>query len=318
MAYRDFARTYYWRDGQPTSEFTDMMDVVKDAASLYGRHTVSDFGPVALKAVRQLWVNRGYVRRRINQKVNRLRRIIKWGVENELVPPGILHGLQAVQPLKERRTPAPESQPVESVSEEIVRPVLQHVSRQVAAMIQLQLLTGMRPGEVVLIRPGDVDRREDVWIYRPQRHKTDYQGHERLVFLGPQAQDVLRPFLDRHASGYCFSPAEAEQERLAKRKATRKTPGQDAGRRRRERPKKSPRDHYDRDSYRRAILYGIKKAGVPHWHPHQLRHTCGTRVREEHGLDAAQVILGHRSARVTEVYASVSASKGQSVARQFG
>jgi integrase len=48
-----------------------------------------------------------------------------------------------------------------------------------------------------------------------------------------------------------------------------------------------------------------KKAGfvLPHWHPHQLRHDRGTEVRRKHGIEAAQVALGHARADVTEVYA---------------
>ena len=34
-----------------------------------------------------------------------------------------------------------------------------------------------------------------------------------------------------------------------------------------------------------------------------LRHSFATRVRESHGLDAAQAVLGHATARTTEIYA---------------
>ena len=44
-------------------------------------------------------------------------------------------------------------------------------------------------------------------------------------------------------------------------------------------------------------------AALPHWHPHQLRHTHATEVRRRFGLEAAQVGVGHSQARVTEVYA---------------
>jgi integrase len=117
------------------------------------------------------------------------------GVENELVPPQVLHGLQAVAALRKGRTTAPESKPVKPVPDEHVDPILPLVARQVAAMIRLQRLAGMRPGEVVIMRPGDVDRSGTVWIYRPGKHKTDYRGHEREIYLGPQAQEVLLPWL---------------------------------------------------------------------------------------------------------------------------
>jgi integrase len=222
-AYLGFAEDYYSRDGQPTSEYTAMKDAVRPVNQLYGALTILDFGPLALKAVRETMIDRRLARRHINQRVNRIRRVFKWGVENELVPAPILHGLQAVAPLRKGRCAARETAPIQPVSDEQVEAVLPYVARQVATMIQLQRLTGMRPGEVVLIRPCDVDRSNASWVYRPQRHKTDYAGHAREVCFGPQAQAILAPWLLRDAQTYCFSPAEAEAERNAVRRAGRKS-----------------------------------------------------------------------------------------------
>ncbi len=86
-------------------------------------------------------IDRGLARRHINQRVNRIRRIFKWGVENELVPAHVLHGLQAVAPLQQGRCAAKETTPVQPVADEQVDAVLSVVSRQVATMIQLQRLT---------------------------------------------------------------------------------------------------------------------------------------------------------------------------------
>lgn len=72
-----------------------------------------------------------------------------------MVSPVILHGLQAVAPLKRGRTRAKESKPVKPVDEQHVCSVLAHTTPVVAAMIELQLLTGMRPGELVTMRPCD-------------------------------------------------------------------------------------------------------------------------------------------------------------------
>lgn len=319
-AYLDFAETYYQRDGKPTSEYIAVRDALKPVRALYGTAAVREFGPLSLKAVRDQMIAAGLARRHLNQRINRVRRCFRWGVENELVPPTVLEGLRAVAPLKKGRSAAPESPPVGPVPLADVEAVLPHVSRQVAAMIRLQLLTGMRPGEVVQMRPGDIDRTSAVWIYRPARHKTDYRGTERTIYLGPQAQAVVQPFLDRSPEAYCFSPVEAEAERGARRRTervTKLTPSQLA-----RRPKAAPlrpkRERYDRDSYRRAIKYGIVKAGGRHWHPHQLRHTCGTRVRAEYGLDVAQVILGHQTCEVSQVYAAADQRRAIQVMGAIG
>ena len=46
-----------------------------------------------------------------------------------------------------------------------------------------------------------------------------------------------------------------------------------------------------------------------HWHPHQLRHNAATFLRKEFGLETARIILGHRSAAITEVYAELDQQK---------
>jgi len=319
-SYLKFAKTYY-RDGdKPGKEYVCMRDAAKPLGELYSRTRVVDFGPLALKAIRKGWVDQGLCRTHINQRVNRVRRIFKWGVENELVSATVLHALQAVSPLKRGRTEARESEPVKPVPDDHVDAVLPHVSRQVAAMIELQRLTGMRPGEVVAMRPCDVDREAKVWVYTPADHKTAYRGHPRHIYLGPKAQALLAPWLLREATAHCFSPKEAEAERNAERKANRKTPmtPSQAKRRPKKKPKRAKRNQYDVGSYRRAIKYGIKKAKVPAWHPHQLRHNCATRVRREFGLDVAQIILGHRTADVTQVYAEVDRLKAMEVVVEAG
>jgi integrase len=110
------------------------------------------------------------------------------------------------------------------VSEAAVEATLPHVSPQVGAMIRLQPLTGMRPGEVVLIRACDIDRSETAWTYRPERHKMQHLGHERPIFLGPKAQEVLRPFLKLDPTAHLFSPREAEEARYARRRSEARAP----------------------------------------------------------------------------------------------
>jgi integrase len=41
-------------------------------------------------------------------------------------------------------------------------------------------------------------------------------------------------------------------------------------------------------------------------------------VRRDFGLDTAQAVLGHRNAKVTEVYAEWNADKAAEVARKIG
>ena len=54
------------------------------------------------------------------------------------------------------------------------------------------------------------------------------------------------------------------------------------------------------------------------WNPNQLRHSYATKVRNEHGLEAAQVLLGHARADVTQVYAERDAELARRVAGEVG
>jgi integrase len=264
-----------------------------------------------------------------------------------LVEPTILHGLQAVGGLRRGRSEARENQPVRPVDDSVVDAVRPHVSRQVWAMIQLQRLTGMRSGETVIMRACDIEMDGRIWVYRPAAHKTEHHGHQRVVELGPKAQAVIRPFLQRDITSYLFSPTEAEAERRAGAHRRRRTPltcGNRPGTNRARSAKRPPQQRYTTASYRRAIERGIERAfqhpelsAVPqcelteeqreelrrwhhqhHWHPHQLRHTFATRVRKQYGLETARILLGQATIAAAEIYAEAERSRAAEIAAKIG
>lgn len=244
----------------------------------------------------------------------------RWAVSYDLMPINVYQRLKTIEPLRRSRKKTIGPAPMEAVNA-----VRDHVSAQVRAMIDLQLLTGMRPGEVCQIRPCDItmSANDNVWYYRPETHKTAHHGHERIVYLGPQAQMVLRPFLTgRATTAYCFSAAEAMATLRAARHAARKTPlscGNRPGMSRKTEPQRRPSERYIRTSYTRAITRACAQAGVPHWHPHQLRHNYATEVRKRYGLEAARILLGHCSALVTEaVYAERDQQAAMRIAAEIG
>jgi integrase len=136
----------------------------------YASLPVADFGPLKLKAVRQAMIDEGHSRKYVNDNVNRIKRLIKWAVDNEVAPPSVFDGLQAVAGLKRGRSQARETDPIKPVPEAHVAAIRPFVSRQVAAMIDLQMLTGMRPGEVTIMRTGDIDVAGPLWVFRPSSH----------------------------------------------------------------------------------------------------------------------------------------------------
>lgn len=314
LKYAKFAAMYYSRDGKPTHEFSDIQYSLRPLRQLFGSTRACEFGPLKLKDLQQHMIGLDWSRRLINARVNRVKRFFKWAVSEELVSPSILEGLRAVSGLRYGRCNAREMPPVKPVSDVHVEPVLAHLSAPVHAMVRLQRLTGMRPCEVVVMRGAEIDRSEEVWVYEPLDHKNRWRGHTRLIPLGPQAQAILRPLLERPADQFLFSPHEAEAKRNEDRKRRRRTPMTPSQRLRELNKKKrerAPGDRYDVNSYRRAIQYAISRANrgrpidgqIPVWFPLQLRHTRATEIRKLHGIEAAQVSLGHARADVTQVYA---------------
>lgn len=310
---------YRHADGTPTTEVENYRYSLRPVRELYGHTMAGKFGPLALKAVRQTLIDAKLSRTLINQRIGRIKRAFKWAVGEELVPPAVYHGLQAVSGLAKGRSAAKERPPVVPVLDEHVDAVLRVVNRHVAGMIRVQRHTGMRPSEVCQMRRCDLDTSEGVWLYRPMRHKTAWRGKPRVIAIGPAAQAVLGEFMTPAAEAYLFSPAQAVGELRARQRAERKskvTPSQTS--RKKKNPKKRPGERYTHRSYDQAIRKACKKAGVPHWHPNQLRHTFATAVRKRFGLEAAQVGLGHARADVTQVYAEADIELATTVAQEIG
>ena len=155
-------------------------------------------------------------------------------------------------------------------------------------MVKLQYLTGCRPAEVRLIRPCDVDTSGEVWVYSPPSHKAEHHGRERRIYVGPAAQKVLAPWLNRPATTFCFSPAEAARETNARRRAERRrpmTPSQ-AKRKPKVRRKRAPGVCYGRNSYHHAITRACWRASIAGWAPNRLRHSRATEPRTSQKIRA--------------------------------
>jgi integrase len=321
LAFWHHAERHYRRaDGTPSDELANYRDALRPVKRLYGEAPARTFTPLALKAVRRTMIESGLARTTINQRVRRIVRAFKWAVSEELIGEGVHRALKSVGGLQKGRTEAREPSPVGPVSAKAVEAIRPHVARQVWALIELQRLTGMRPGEVTAMRSCDVDTSGEVWVYTPPGHKMAYRGRCRKVFLGPRAQAVLRPWLRADPSEFLFRPREAMEEFRRRQRAERKSklyPSQVA-RPRKADPRQRPGARYTTRSYCHAIGYGCKRAGIPGWHPHQLRHNAATWLRKEFGLDVARAVLGHTTPVVTEVYAEVDEGKAMAVMARVG
>ena len=361
-AFMRHAATYYRHpDGTEARELDNYRLALRPLRRLYGPTPAAEFGPLKLRALMLELGKLGWCRKHINRQIGRVKQCFKWAAAAELLPGGLYADLAAVDGLRAGRCEARESEAVRPAPQHILDAVLPLLSPIVRAMAELQLLTGMRPAEVCLMRGVDLDTTTDpaAWDYRPQRHKTEHHGHERVITLGTRAREVLTPFLRPDLSAYLFSPAESEAWRRQLQRQKRKTkiqPSQvlraEQAAARAPRRKRGPGDRYDVAAYRRAIVRACATAFPPpdhlaqrtgetpaQWHkrltkeqraeltawtdahsfhPHQLRHNAATELRRRYGIEAARLVLGHRSVAVTAQYAEADQEKARRIMIECG
>ncbi|WP_422932021.1 tyrosine-type recombinase/integrase [Singulisphaera sp. PoT] len=310
-----YAERWYRKNGRYTSSMSRIRAVSRSLNRLYGNHPAREFRPSDLKTMRAYWEQAGHARGTVNDAVFWVRKMFAWAAEEELIPGSVLADLKAVKNLAKGRTTAPDYDSVTPVPEDLLEATLAHLRPMVAALVRLQLATGMRPGEACMMRPCDIDRSGEVWRYIPREHKTEHKGKERVVLLGPEARAILGPLL------------ESTRERSAIFTKARR-----------------PKDQIDVTLYGREIDAACAKAR-PHptlgsirpkdrtaeqaneykrwmmengWNPNQLRHNAATRLRKQFGIETARIILGHSSAFTTEIYAEADVEKAMLAIGQAG
>ncbi|RUL83425.1 tyrosine-type recombinase/integrase [Tautonia sociabilis] len=320
LAFLDHATAYYKDGGPHGGEVGCIKDVLKIVKQLYGRTPAADFGPRALKVVRDRMIGKGWCRRYINAQVDRIQRMFRWATEEEIVPGSVHHALRAVRGIRKGTPGVRESERVRPGPAASIRVVFPHVPPAIAAMIRFQDHTGCRPEEVCRLRRCHIRQRGKVWVHEPPEHKTDHHDIERRISIGPRAQRVLGPWIDVPDDAYLFSPAGSEAHRNGDRRANRRSPMTPSQTRWGPRARrKRPSGQCDTTvSDRRAIHRACDRAKVEKWSPNQLRHTAATRLRRRHGIEAARIILGHTNLITTQVYAEADLKKAFRVMSRFG
>lgn len=272
--YLAHARGYYH-----TREAINLRATLGRLRRAYGDVPAGQFRALRLQAWRERLIAEGLSRGYINRACAHVRRCYKWAVSLELVEPDALESLRAVDGLKRGRCNAIERPPVEPVTPELVIATLPWLTPTVRDIIEVLRLTGARTGEIRLMRTADIDTSGVVWIYRPSVHKSAHHGRPRAIPIDEQCQEVILPHLTPFTPHrYIFESREG-------------------------RP-------YAESSIRNAVAKACKRAGLPHWHPHQIRHRVLTEARAAGlGLDEIRALAGHAHISTSELYARADESK---------
>jgi site-specific recombinase XerD len=150
-------------------------------------------------------------------------------------------------------------------------------NRRRRLIVELLARTGMRVGELGGLRDDAVYRLGDTWWLRIPLGKLH---NERTVPLQPMLVGLINDY--RTWRGPTASGLLVERD-----------------------------DHQPMDvrTIYRHVQAVARRAGVEHVHPHALRHTLATQcLNRGMSLEAIAALLGHRSPRMTLVYARISDS----------
>jgi len=308
---------------------------LRPVRDLYGPLPAGQFSPKKLQAVRAAMLKTGRLcRREINERMRLVVAAFTWAVAEELAPASLAHGLAAVEPLKKGQYGAREGREVGPVERWVVDATLPHLSRPVAAIVELLWWTGARPSELFGLRPCDIDRSGTPWVAHLAHHKNAHRGKLRALHFGPKAREVLLPFLLRCPDERpLFSPAEAVAEMERRKRDERKTPlyASHLARYAREkaaRPDRVVGEAYDAGALRKAVARAVAAANrerreegvqlLPDWHPYQLRHAAAGRIQAALDLEAVRVALGHSDAEMSAQYAKRDLVKAAAVMEEAG
>lgn len=224
----------------------------------YATLPVEEFLGSQLREVMDAAVKAGLALRTVNGIRERILRMFDWGTLDNLATDEQVNKLRKVKGLIATRTTAKapvKKQPVPEADIEAVFPLL-HKNPQRLSMLQTILrvhqLTGGRPIDICAMRVRDIDRTGKVWhsTTSPDYDKVIHLGKRTVLSIGPKAQALLLPWIEAAGKGgWLFQTQRGKP--------------------------------VEEDYYCRSIKAACKRAGVPVWTPHRLRHTYATAAAKE-------------------------------------
>ena len=182
------------------------------------------------------------------------------------------------------------SKKVKPAKREVFEAVLEKLPTVCQDILRLELLTGMRPAELLALRKKHLTAIEGgMYKYEIWEHKTVRRTGEPLVkYIGHQAVQILN----------CYLEGRGEDEPLFLNS------------------KGSPIT----SSYMTKTIWKLRQQypELGNFHQYQCRHQAGTNARRLAGLEGAQAFLGHESATTSEIYSEVDSDLARQIAENIG
>jgi integrase/recombinase XerD len=249
-----------WCELNPPEDETqpgDHPETLPEGGRLFGANPVATAERYLLNLIKRRSVSRSYH----IQMVSALRFLF----ETVLQQPKM--ALQIPRPRRQAKLPEVLS------AEEVARMLEKPRNLKHRALIMLLYSSGLRVGEIVRLRPGDIE--EDRGLLRVRAGKG---GKDRITILADRAFQVLRTYRAAYPTDkWLFQGARADR-------------------------------HLSARSVQRVVSRAAEAAGVQkHVTPHVLRHSFATHLLEAGiNLRIIQELLGHKNPRTTQIYTHVA------------
>lgn len=259
-----------------------------------GDAPIVDLTPRDLEVVQDVMLEAGICRQEVNARISRIRTWVRRCAKYDRRLNDVATWLETVDPIRKgARTEARDAAPILSVPDEVVQRTMAAASPVLRRAISVQLLTAMRPGELVAMRVGDLSidpEDRDWWLYKPRSHKNAWRDQDRTIDIPAEAQLLLREQISLVTDQGRMVDA-TEQTVLWPWKRSQ--------------------------SYCQAVQRAAHRAGCPRWSPNQLRHAAATRIARHSGKEAASQVLGHADPKTVERYLDPDRSRGRAALREL-
>lgn len=294
----DTLDTRYIVEGKRTASANKVKVALESFAALYGDQEADsiDAGKVAAWLESYIGERRakggkgkrgGKTKETVNTALTYIKRMFKWGHTYRGLSATATGSVVLVENIRSDHPALTIPEPIPAVPFATVEATLKRCPQVIRDMVMLQWWSGMRPGEVLMVRGCDLKHEEGgLMTYRPRRHKNTWRGKIRIVALGPKAVAILEKHITKNLDARLFLRPDGRS--------------------------------WDTQAYRREIRKAAALAEVKAWKPNQLRHSAATRVAESFGAEDVQHMLGHANLRQQEVYVERSVKKALRLAKEVG
>ena len=250
-----------------------------------------DFTRLHLKGCREIAVQRRRSRRYINAQINRIKRCFGQAHEDGLVEKAVIDDITRLAGIRAGSPRVRDLPKTKAVPQIYIDKVLKHVSPMVAAVIKVQLHTGMRINETLQMRVGNLNTAGELWLFDLGiNHKTSLGVEPKIVMIGPLAQSVLSPWLDKAMARRDLRapiwPSDANESGVLKSASVRK-----------------------------AIVSACDVTKTPQWTTHQLRKNKATSLVEREILRVVKSVTQHQSDSSALMYADMEAMRREMTLR---